>query len=344
MRTTITAALYWTLVALGSLVAVVAGTDLAVADRHPVPEHTLAGMLPRSVFLVVVAVLALVLATTSVLMAGVHRERTTRARPDLLVAGGVAAVVTVLLTLSTDLLALIGYLPALLVLAPFDAGVRESVVAALDVSVLSQAVVVLGLLLWGGGVRQHLRARPVPLPTWALPEAAARWGRAAVLVAVVPPVVYALTRYIWMVHPLGFDRSDWEVARDTGQLLAGVWLGTFALLGAVLTLGLVQRWGEVFPRWVPRLAGRPVPVAAAVVPAGLVAAVLVPAGVSMIRQVLSNAAQIDPIADWAAFGPTFLWPLWGVALAVATAGYALRRRGELTSSGKDVVDARAGTP
>lgn len=79
------------------------------------------------------------------------------------------------------------------------------------------------------------------------------------------------------------------------------------------------------------------------VPAGLVAAVLVPAGVSMIRQVLSNAAQIDPIADWAAFGPTFLWPLWGVALAVATVGYALRRRGEPTSSGKDLVDARAGT-
>ncbi|WP_324649312.1 hypothetical protein [Georgenia sp. H159] len=328
MRTTITAALYWTLVALGSLAVVVAGVDLAVADRHPVPEHTLAGVLPRSVFLVVVAGLALVLAATAALMADADRERATAARRVLIVPGAVAAVTAVLLTLSTELLALIGYLPLLLVLAPFDDEIRGSLVAALDVGVLVEALVVLGVLLWGGAVRQYLRGRPVRVPAWARPEAAARWGRAAVVVAVVPPVAYALTRYTWMVHPLGFDRADWEVARSSGQLLAGVWLGTFALIGAVLTLGLVQRWGEVFPRWVPRLAGRPVPVAAAVVPAGLVAAVLVPAGLSMIRQVLGEAAQIDAIADWAAFGPTFLWPLWGVALAVAALGYALRRRGE----------------
>ncbi len=49
--------------------------------------------------------------------------------------------------------------------------------------------------------------------------------------------------------------------------------------GAVLTLGLVQRWGEVFPRWMIGLAGCRVPIALAVVPASLVSVLLVVGGV-----------------------------------------------------------------
>jgi hypothetical protein len=32
-------------------------------------------------------------------------------------------------------------------------------------------------------------------------------------------------------------------------------------------------------------------------------------------------------SNWAPFGPAFLWPLWGVALAAAALAYYLRRRG-----------------
>ena len=111
-----------------------------------------------------------------------------------------------------------------------------------------------------------------------------------------------------------------------------MWLGAFAVVGAVLTLGLVQRWGEVVPSWVPRLGGRRVPPAAAVVPASFVAIVLVPAGISMVRQVLAQDVGQEIVENWAAAGPTFLWPVWGLALGAATLAYALRRRGERRAS------------
>lgn len=330
MRTITATALYWLLLALGALVAAVTGTELAIGDHHPVPEHALAGLLPRSALLVVGAVLALVVTVTTAAMTTGERATARRvaAVPATLLAGGVAAAVLVVLTLSAELLALVGYLPFALTMAVFDEDWRENLLGALNSSVLIQLLVVVGVFLWAVAARQYLRRWPRDLPSWARPEAAARWGRTATVVAVVPPLVYAASRFAWIVYPLGFDRTEWEVARAAGHLWSGVWLGAFAVLGAALTLGLVQRWGEVFPRWVPGLSGRRVPVALAVVPASLVALAIVPAGISMVRQVLSGAAEIDFISDWAAFGPPFLWPLWGVALGVATLGYALRRRGE----------------
>ncbi len=330
MRTTTLTIGYLTLVALGALAVVATGVDLPLADHHPVPEQSLAGLVPRSVFLVLAAVLSLVLAETAALSTTARRPSAERRSvlPGSMVLGGLAAALLVVLTLSVEFLAFLGYLPLAFLMAPFHEGMRTGFVDALNASVLSQLVVMLGVLLWGQVARQHLRARPGPLPAWARPRAAARWGRVAVVVAVIPPVLYALTRFVWLFYPLGFDRAAWEEAKAGSTLLPGLWLGTFAVLGAALTLGLTQRWGEVFPRWVPGLRGRRVPVALAVVPASFVAIVLVPSGISMIRQVLTRAAGFDFIADWAAFGPTFLWPLWGVALGVATLGYALRRRDE----------------
>jgi hypothetical protein len=36
--------------------------------------------------------------------------------------------------------------------------------------------------------------------------------------------------------------------QQSGMWTSGLFLATFGLAGAMLTLGLVQRWGEVFPR------------------------------------------------------------------------------------------------
>jgi hypothetical protein len=49
--------------------------------------------------------------------------------------------------------------------------------------------------------------------------------------------------------PLGVTREFLrEEARDTPDIwLAGTALATLAVGGATLTLGLVQRWGEVYP-------------------------------------------------------------------------------------------------
>jgi hypothetical protein len=41
-------------------------------------------------------------------------------------------------------------------------------------------------------------------------------------------------------------------------------------VGAALTLGLVQRWGEVFPGWMFGLARRRIPIALVVIPASIV--------------------------------------------------------------------------
>ncbi|HET8598737.1 MAG TPA: hypothetical protein VFL99_00310 [Segeticoccus sp.] len=153
-------------------------------------------------------------------------------------------------------------------------------------------------------------------------------GRVAVAVAVAVPVGYAVTRYAWALgYPLGVRQHTLD---DLGP---GVWFGaglaTFGLLGAVLELGLVQPWGERFPRWMPRLAGRRVPVGIAVVPASVVALAVSSAGVMFIRLILSGEfdglfpAELPDVAGWL---PEMFWPVWGTALAVATAAYAVRRR------------------
>ena len=56
-------------------------------------------------------------------------------------------------------------------------------------------------------------------------------------------------------------------------------------------LGLVQRWGEVFPRWMIGLAGRRVPIALAVVPASLVSVLLIVGGIAIwsgLDQMVAN--------------------------------------------------------
>ncbi|MFF2620177.1 hypothetical protein [Oerskovia jenensis] len=153
------------------------------------------------------------------------------------------------------------------------------------------------------------------------------------VVAAIIPSLYAVTRLIWVLgYPLGLDPEMY--AQDAGELVApAVGLSLFALVGAVLTLGLVQRWGEVFPRWIPGLAGRRVPVALAVVPASVVTVAILPAGLSMIKGLLEMSPS-EVVGNWAAFGPGVLWPLWSVALGVATAAYATRRRGTCRVCGR----------
>ena len=108
-------------------------------------------------------------------------------------------------------------------------------------------------------------------------------------------------------------------------------------------LGLVQRWGEVFPRWMIGLAGRRVPIALAVVPASLVSVLLIVGGIGIwsgLAQMVANLAAggaegIELIGEIIfQVGPTLLFPVWGVALAVATLGYYYRRRGPCSVCGR----------
>jgi hypothetical protein len=84
---------------------------------------------------------------------------------------------------------------------------------------------------------------------WQEPNQAARWGRIAVYVSMVAPVFYAFTRYAWALgFPLEMSEEYLHQGQQSGMWTSGLFLATFGLAGAMLTLGLVQRWGEVFPR------------------------------------------------------------------------------------------------
>ncbi|CAM3437827.1 hypothetical protein [Isoptericola cucumis] len=258
-----------------------------------------------------------------------------------------AAVVLAGATLLVDatVLAGLGYLPALLVTSAFSAEVRAKLSTYVEPGFLFQASVLVGAVLLAVVAVRYARRTAAACercgrrhdgadPAWTTPAAAARWGRTAALLAAAIPAFYGVTRIAWVLGiPLGFDRSSVESMRGI-HLVGPIGLGVFALLGAVLTLGLFQRWGEVFPRWMAGLAGRRVPVGLAVVPATLVAVAVLPAGLSMIAIGMQQGLMHLDADTWGAIGPTFLWPLWSVALGAATYAYWLRRRGTCRTCGR----------
>lgn len=181
-----------------------------------------------------------------------------------------------------------------------------------------------GALVWGVlGARTALRGRAGgPRPAWTRPEAAARWGKVAVVVAVVCALPYGLLRMTWLTPwPFGMDPAVFVAMPE--MRLHGLLLGLAALSGAVLTTGLVARWGEVWPRWMPVVRGRPVPLAAAVVPGGVVAALFTVAAVPMMIMTIGSGDLWGLIV--------FPFIVWGPALGIAVSGYALRRGGTVGS-------------
>ncbi|URN15583.1 MULTISPECIES: hypothetical protein [Streptomyces] len=108
---------------------------------------------------------------------------------------------------------------------------------------------------------------------------------------------------------------------------------------AFTAIGLVARWGEVFPRWVPLLRGRRVPVKAAVVPAAVGAVVLtllwtVAVPVTEVMDVTIRGGEVPSDYPGRAGGWEAAWfylcyaplVLWGPLLGVLTVAYARRRR------------------
>ena len=165
-------------------------------------------------------------------------------------------------------------------------------------------------------------------------------------VAMIAPVIYAVTRYAWALGiPLGMTEEYLRQGQARGTWISGLFLANFGLGGAVLMLGLVQRWGEVFPRWMIGLAGRRVPIALALVPASIVSVLFMVAGIGIWAGFapMANAAAASGQDYRIIVGPTLLFPLWGAALAVATLGYYYRRRGPCSVCGRG-AHSEAGEP
>ena len=125
---------------------------------------------------------------------------------------------------------------------------------------------------------------------WKTPDSAARWGRWPTYFAVIIPVLYAVTRWAWALGLLlGISEEFLREGQEVGLWWAGAALATpLAVGGAIRTRGLVRRWGEVFPCWIPFLGGKRGPITLAVVPASLVAVLVTRAGLMFVRLTLTG--------------------------------------------------------
>ncbi|MFJ2742990.1 hypothetical protein ACIO3O_25375 [Streptomyces sp. NPDC087440] len=181
-----------------------------------------------------------------------------------------------------------------------------------------------------GGTTRH-RAKTAHLPGVPAPHVSRSVRRAAQIAALT-----TVPTGLWRISAaFGWDTGFRDEALHP-DLFPGV--GSFYLIGlslfaellALLTLGLVQRWGEVLPPWVPWLGGRRIPVAAAVVPAALGAA-----AVTLVTLMGALTWDEQAAMPGAPNGGKLLLMglcyapllLWGPLLAVVTVAYWRRRTG-----------------
>jgi hypothetical protein len=119
----------------------------------------------------------------------------------------------------------------------------------------------------------------------------------------VPPPPRAVKLAAYLVPLCVLPSAVWRIAVAVPTELEGcpaspmgswepVYIACLSVVSfgaALLTLGLVQRWGVVFPRWVPRYGGRTVPSRPVVAVAS------------------AGAALIWAIYAWGFLNPSFDW-------------------------------------
>ena len=334
---------------LGLLWALGAGDFPFGVANDPGAGLSLLGGVTSAVAAPIIAALGLAGGMVGLVMAG---NRGGSWRPALLSFAWTAAIVLALLIPDYRVLVLVAYTPIVIIGALFGwaPGGGATLSDAAPWPVVNQLICIGGGLAWAAAAVSYGRltrgacarcGRTDVGGGWTTPEAAARWGRWAVGVAVVIPVLYALTRWAWALGvPLGITEEFLREGQASGLWLAGAALATLAVIGALLTLGLIQRWGEDFPAWFPIIGGRRVPPALAIVPAAVMAVVVTSAGLMFVRLALAGGFAFDEDTtftltdNWAALAPELLWPIWGAALGAATLAYHYRRRGQCRSCGR----------
>lgn len=172
-----------------------------------------------------------------------------------------------------------------------------------------------------------------------------RWARIAALAVpftVLPAGLWRIAAFSFHLPIVDGGMRQGDV---NGDLPGWVPLEVYVVLLSVLSelvaftaIGLIARWGEVFPQWIPGLRGRRVPTLAAVIPAALGAAILtVLWTVSIVNcLVFQETLQGRPLSDdfpinfddWkGVLGVVSYVPLvlWGPLLAAVTVAYYRRR-------------------
>ncbi len=198
----------------------------------------------------VIAGLGLVGAVAAVAMVRTSRRRILRA--ILLGFAWVAAATLALLIPDYRVLVAVAYTPIVLIGPPFGWPPGVSILDIFPWPVVNQFFCIAGGLVWAAtAVAYRRRSRGTSCERcgrddagssrWTRPDSAARWGRWAIYVAVIIPVLYAVTRWAWALgFPLGISEEFLREGQEVGLWRAGAALATLAVGGAILTLGLVQ--------------------------------------------------------------------------------------------------------
>jgi hypothetical protein len=306
------------------------GAGYPFREDGPGSQFSLIAAVNPAVGATVIALLGFVGAAAALLMMHAHAHGLLRFA--LLAFAWIIAAVLLLVVPDARALVAAAYLPVALV-AALIGHMPDDYRKAIPWPVLNQFVCIAGGLIWASAATAHqlnasrrLEAADGPLwqhAGWTAPAAAARWGRWCAWTAAIVPVIYAVTRWSWALgFPIGIDPRLLDRAEAAGGAWAGATLGTVAIVGAVLTLGLIQRWGERFPAWLPVIGGRSVPPPLAIVPASVVAVLATSAGLMFWRRTLMGAGAFTLSRhSWAALAPELLWPIWGAALGAATQAY-----------------------
>ncbi|QBD77796.1 hypothetical protein EPA93_18075 [Ktedonosporobacter rubrisoli] len=169
-----------------------------------------------------------------------------------------------------------------------------------------------------------------------------RWGSLLTYLAALAPLPYTIFRWGQAFGiPIGANPTYMQQFNTQFSLTALVF-GAVCAGGGLLTLGLIQPWGERFPRWFPFIRGKRVPILLAVIPASLVAIAATAAGLiftfsfCVVTLHLSppDVIQLDPNIILGTIGPMLLWIPWGILLGLATIAYYYRRRGPCIHCGR----------
>lgn len=106
-----------------------------------------------------------------------------------------------------------------------------------------------------------------------------------------------VTHIAWALNiPLGVDSQllhELSKVNPMAQITEWVF-GSICVGGGILTLGLIQKWGEIFPSWFPFIGGKRVPIMLAVVPASIIAIAVTAAGF-LLKNIFSSL--VYPYAD-----------------------------------------------
>ncbi|MFY1616057.1 hypothetical protein [Micromonospora sp. WMMD736] len=148
----------------------------------------------------------------------------------------------------------------------------------------------------------------------------ALWARWAAYVAVAGLVTRFAAQAV-----VGFD----DLAQNAS--IIGLEVG-LVLAGVLLPLALVRPWGEVWPRWVPLLAGRTIPRRLLLVPGfGLGVAIVAYFGMGMVQVASGSPSEFSDAFLWVAMSA---YCLLGLGLLVASSDYHLRTRTACRACGR----------